>query len=100
MPRPSPRLPTEPPSSRHPTARRAYSLNGVHIRELALAAGYPSDEVLARAAGVSYGYLWQCLTGRRAAGPKVVAGLLRALPAASLNDLVAPPERSAAAVSA
>ena len=63
-------------------------------------AGFASDEALARAAGMSNGYLWQCLAGRRAAGPKVLAGLLRALPGVTLDDLLGPAEPGDSMVSA
>jgi hypothetical protein len=79
---------------------RSWQLDGEHIRKLALAAGFPSDETLARAASLSYGHLWQCLAGRHRAGPKVIAGLLRALPGTTLDDLVAPPVRTDVVVSA
>lgn len=79
---------------------RSCRLDGVRVRGLALAAGFASDEALARAAGLSYGHLWQCLAGRHRAGPKVLAGLLRALPAATLDDLVASVGPGDAAVSA
>lgn len=89
-----------PPDDHQRTARQAARIDGARVRELALAAGFPSDEALARAAGLSYGYLWQCLAGRRAAGPKVLAGLLRAMPGATLDDLVASAGQGGAAVSA
>lgn len=77
-----------PPESRRTTAKRPRYLNGDRVRRLGLSSGFASDEALARAAGLSYGHLWSCLAGRRAAGPKVLAGLLRALPGATLRDLV------------
>jgi hypothetical protein len=93
-------MPSEPPRFRRTTARRVLYLNGEHVRRLGLSNGLPSDEALARAAGLSYGHLWSCLAGRRAAGPKVLAGLLRALPGATLHDLVAPAGPTDAAVTA
>jgi hypothetical protein len=68
-----------------------YHLDRDRIRTFRLVAGYGSDEALARAAGLSYGHFWCCLSGRRVAGSKVLAGLLRALPGATLCDLVVPP---------
>jgi hypothetical protein len=64
-------------------------LDGKRVRCLRLTAGFASDESLARAAGISHGHLWQCLVGRTAAGPKVLTGLLRALPGSTLDELVA-----------
>jgi len=58
------------------------------VRSRAIRAGYPSVEALARAAGLSYGHLWRCLSGRQPAGPKVITGLLRALPNLTFDELV------------
>jgi hypothetical protein len=67
---------------------------------LRLMAGFASDESLARAAGISHGHLWQCLAGRTPAGPKVLTGLLRALPGAGLDDFVGSESANDSAVSA
>ena len=58
------------------------------VRSRAIRAGYPSVEALARAAGLSYGHLWRCLSGRQPAGPKVITGLLRALPNLTFDELI------------
>jgi len=75
-------------------------LDRERVRHLRLLAGFASDESLARAAGISCGHLWQCLAGRTPAGPKVLTGLLRALPGAALDDLVGSESANDAAVSA
>lgn len=91
---------SRPPDIRRTSANQRRYLNGERVRRLRLSSGFPSDEALARAAGLSYGHLWCCLAGRCAAGPKVLAGLLRALPGSELRDLVGPNPPSDAAVTA
>lgn len=88
--------PSEPPDMRQLSAMSSQRLGGKHVRRLRLRAGFASDESLARAAGVSHGHLWQCLAGRTPAGPKVLIGLLRALPGATLDDLLVRPDEAAA----
>jgi hypothetical protein len=83
-------LPRQPPDMRQGSAISRQYLDGIRVRRLRLSAGFTSDESLARAAGISHGHLWQCLVGRMPAGPKVLTGLLRALPGSTLDDLVAP----------
>jgi hypothetical protein len=99
-PLPKPSVSSVPPEVRRTAAKSVRYLNGDHVRDLGLSSGIPSDEALARAAGLSYGHLWSCLAGRRAAGPKVLAGLLRALPGTTLRDLVGPAGPGDVAVSA
>src|SRR4051794_17796902 len=89
-----------PPIIRRTSAKQSRYLNGDQVRRLGFSSGFPSDEALARAAGLSYGHLWSCLAGRCPAGPKVLAGLLRALPGATLHDLVLPAAPGDAAVPA
>ena len=83
-------MPVEPPNVRQVSATEGKYLDRERVRCLRLTAGYASDESLARAAGISHGHLWQCLAGRTPAGPKVLTGLLRALPGATLDVLIAP----------
>ncbi len=81
-------LSIEPPDMHQTAATSSRYLDRERVRHLRITAGFASDELLARAAGISHGHLWQCLAGRTPAGPKVLTGLLRALPGAALDDLV------------
>ena len=84
---------------RRAAARSVRYLDRERVRQLRVTAGFASDEALARAAGISHGHLWQCLAGRIPAGPKVLIGLLRALPGVALDDLVGPEAAGEPAVS-
>lgn len=93
-------LPIRPSDVRQIPATSSRYLDGERVRRLRLTAGFASDESLARAAGISHGHLWQCLAGRMPAGPKVLTGLLRALPRSTLDDLIARGDSGDPAVSA
>jgi hypothetical protein len=93
-------LPIEPPDMHQISATSKRYLDRERVRRLRLMAGFASDESLARAAGISHGHLWQCLAGRTPAGPKVLTGLLRALPGTGLDDFVGSESADDSAVSA
>jgi hypothetical protein len=68
--------------------RRVYRyLDAAATRRLRREYGFRSDRALARAANVACAHLASCLTGRYPAGPKVLAGLLRALPGTAIEEL-------------
>src|SRR6266496_3609781 len=93
-------LSIEPPDMHQTAATSSRYLDRDRVRRLRLLAGFASDESLARAAGISHGHLWQCLAGRTPAGPKVLTGLLRALPGAALDDFIGSESADGSAVSA
>lgn len=57
------------------------------VRRLRAEHGYSSDLALADAAGVSADHLGSCLAGRYTAGDRLIDGLLRVLPGASIDDI-------------
>jgi lambda repressor-like predicted transcriptional regulator len=64
-----------------------YRLNRGYIIELAANSGWSQNE-LARRMKLPKGTLSNALSGRRGAGRKVIAGLLRVFPQESFTDMV------------
>jgi hypothetical protein len=68
------------------------------VFDLAPAAGYPTDDALAEAMGLSPAFVSRVRNGTRQVGPGFIAGALRAFPGCTFDDLFVVEGRDPAAV--
>ena len=75
-----------------PTTSRGPVLNQDRFNEARRAAGYTTNDQLAKAAGTTGSTIGRLIAGTVAPSGSVIAGLLRALPGAKFEDLFQIPE--------